>query len=263
VVIVWAIVCAAFSSASAQQRMYDLGDMPEDSLMVQHEFWAGLYANALYQMHFGTLATQYVGGTAPGAQNIAAVTEGGHGYGGGGGIVMEYRPLGSMLALNLRAGAEWRYSTTTTDEPLRNGIYAYNAVYEIQVHAVYFSVAPSVRYQISRTGTFIEGGLDVDIPVKGQEAFLWQHELPTDDPVGEEPGFPQVSIGFRTSVPLAMRVGMHVGVGKDFLVGLFGYRSQLVTPYLSLQVSSGAVTDGSTWNGIVARMGVQWRYGLF
>lgn len=235
--------------------------MPPDSLTVQHEYWIGVAPSAMFSLFFGSLSAKYAGGSAPGSQPQLATTSGGTGLAGGLGVVGEYRPYGDRWSVFAIVGAEYRYASSTTPEPISNGIYAINAQFEIVSKAWYLTVSPSFRYQVGRTGAFVYGGVSAELPVASPSTVLWQHELPTGDTVSSEPSQPATNILFKTNIILRPRFGIHVGVGHDYLVGLFGYRRQLITPFVELSAGTPYVKD-ETWNSVGIRIGVMWRYGF-
>jgi len=247
---------SAQRGASASQEY-----IPEDSLEVQHAFWIGPTVSGMLTYCFGDISAKYAGGSAPGSVAQIATANGGYGYAGGGGVAFEYRPFGDTWSLFAMVCADYRYTTSSTSSTVSNDIFAINAEFEIITKSWYITASPSFRYLISRTGAFVYGGLDFEIPVGEQYSGIWQHEYPTGDSVGTEPGAPQTSILFKTQVDLVPRVGIHVGMGHDFLAGLFGYRRQMLTPWFQLSAGTAPVS-GSGWNGIGIRFGIMWRYGF-
>lgn len=237
-------------------------DQTGDSLVLHHEWWLGLNTSAGYGMNFGTLTVPYVGGTSPGSEPIRAATQGGYGYGVGSGLALEYRPYQSPLGFILTAGAEWRWMQSESTQPVRNDIYAYNATFETQSRVIYAVVMLATKVQIFRNGTFLMAGINLDYPMKSLETTMWQHEIPDGKPTNDEPGAPQTSIKFATQIDFRPRLGLHVGIGHDILAGLFGYRSQLITPYVVLQGATPTVSDPTSWTGVNVRLGAIWRFGI-
>ncbi|NQW30294.1 MAG: hypothetical protein HQ472_07275 [Ignavibacteria bacterium] len=237
-------------------------DQAKDSLILHHEWWLGLNTSAFYALNFGTLTVEYVGGTSPGSEPIYAKTQGGFAYGIGTGIALEYRPFQSPLGFILTLAPEWRWMKSESTVPIKNDIYAYNATFETQSRIIYAVASLATKVQIGRSGTFLLFGLNFDLPLYTIDTFLWQHEIPDGNPTNDEPGAPQTSIKFATHVNFKPRVGLQIGVGHDILAGLFGYRGQLITPYICLQGATPTVSDPSSWNGANVRLGAIWRFGL-
>ncbi|CAN5474699.1 hypothetical protein BH10BAC6_BH10BAC6_15800 [soil metagenome] len=257
--LLWVIL---FGNLHAQRSASSSQDyIPEESLEVQHVFWVGPTLSGMYSLYFGGLSAKYAGGSSPGSTAQIATSSGGFGAAVGGGGVVEYRPLGDVWSVFAMVRADYRYTTSTTASTVSNDIFAINAEFEIITKSWYITVSPSVRYMFGRTGAFAYAGLDFELPVGEQYSGVWQHEYPTGDSVGSEPGSPQTNILFKTTVDLVPRVGFHVGMGHDFLVGLFGYRRQMLTPWFQLSAGTAPVS-GASWNGIGLRFGIMWRYGF-
>ncbi|MBS1561305.1 MAG: hypothetical protein JSS89_06845 [Bacteroidetes bacterium] len=262
-ILCFAIICASCIVPLHAQRSTGSGHeyIPEDSLEVQHVFWIGPTVSGMVSLYFGGLTAKYAGGSAPGSTAQTATTEGGYGAAGGGGGAFEFRPFGDVWSVFAMVCADYRYTSSTTGSKISNDIFAINAEFEIITKSWYLTVSPSVRYMFGRTGAFVYGGLDFEIPVGEQYSGVWQHEYPTGDSVGTEPGAPQTNILFKTTLDLVPRVGIHVGLGHDFLAGLFGYRRQMLTPWFQLSAGTAPVS-GASWNGIGMRFGIMWRYGF-
>jgi len=233
-----------------------------DSLVLREEWWVGGNISAFYQQNFGTLTVQYVGSDAPGSVRLNANTQGGYGYGAGMGPIVEYRPFRSPLAFGLMLAGEVRTIQSTSNTPVSNDIYAFNAIFETHLTAWYATVAPFVRYQVSPAGAYIFGGITVDVPVVIADVYVWQHELPVETPTGSEPGRALTSIKFKTEADMRVRFGMQLGVGHDIMVGLFGYKNQLISPYFVLQGGTPIVASPTALNGFIARVGFIWKYGF-
>lgn len=254
-------------SAVSQAQVFQTGVddellMPRDTLIRKSEWWLGFNTSAYYAMNFGKLTVDITGGTAPNSPPFTVTPQGGWGFGAGIGPSVEYRPLFSQIGFVLNTGIEWRYAQATTNVPIANDIYAYNAVFEAQSKVVYFATSLSAKAQLTVEGLFVMGGLTADIPVSTQEEIVWQHEIWNGEPPSNLPGAPQTSIKWNTKVHFSPRVGLQVGIGRDFMTGMFGYRGQLLTPYFVLQGGTPAVFEPTMWNSITARLGVIWRAGL-
>lgn len=235
----------------------------DDSLALIQEWWIGANASGFYQQNFGALSVQYVGSEAPGSVRLHANTEGGSGYGAGIGPVIEFRPLRSPLAYGLLLTGEWRTFRSESSTPVANDIYAFNAVFETNATAWYATISPFVRYQLSAPGAYVLCGITVDVPLKVTDTYVWQHESPKiGEAPGTEPGRALTSIKFKTDLDMRVRFGMQLGFGHDFMVGLFGYKNQLISPYFVLQGGTPIVSSPTALNGIIARVGVLWKYGL-
>ncbi|HLP28707.1 MAG TPA: hypothetical protein VK147_08705 [Candidatus Didemnitutus sp.] len=237
-------------------------DIPFDTLRLKEEWWIGASVSAHYAMGFGTLTVQYVGGTAPDAPTLSAQTQGGFGYGVAIAPSIEYRSYNSPLGLMLNLGVDYRYATSTSTTPVSNGIYAYNATFESNSSILYGTVTLLAKYSLGSRGFFVIGGPFLDLPLSSN-SYIWQHELlPPDEVVGEEPGFPNTSIKFATTPDMRPRVGFQIGFGTDIMTGLFGYTSQLVSPFILIQGATPVVSDPTAWNSLMFRGGVIWRVGL-
>lgn len=258
--LVFALVLGGASVGYAQRGLVDGGTL--DSLRLREEWWIGGRVSGMLMTNFGTLTVGYAGGTAPGSKPLQTATSGGSGYGIGAQAVLEYRPHGSLLGAALGIGIDYRHATAESREFVSQGIFAYHARFEAVSDVAYATVSTEARFRIGATGAFILAGLQVDVPVTGDGATLWQHEESTGTAPGETPGAPNTSIKFATTIDYATRLGLNVGVGHDFMVGLFGYRSQLVTPFAILQAATPVTSVPTSWNGMILRMGIMWRSGL-
>lgn len=233
-----------------------------DSLVLRQEWWVGANISGFFQQNFGALTVQYVGSEAPGTTRLYANTQGGYGYGAGAGPIVEFRPFRSRLAYGLMLAGEYRTVRSESSTPIANDVYAFNAIFETHATAWYATVAPFVRYQLTAAGAYILGGITVDVPLMVTDAYVWQHELPTGEMPGTEPGGATTSIKFKTEVDMRVRFGMQLGLGHDFMIGLFGYKNQLISPYFVLQGGTPIVSSPTALNGLSARVGVLWRYGI-
>lgn len=237
-------------------------EIPYDSLRLKEEWWVGASVSAHYAMGFGTLTVQYVGGTAPDAPSLSTQTQGGFGYGIAFAPSIEYRAYNSPLGLMLNFGVDYRYATSSSTTPVSNGIYAYNATFESNSSILYGTLALFAKYSIGSRGFFVLGGPFLDLPLSS-DSYIWQHEtLPEGSEVGEEPGFPNTSIKFATTPDMRPRVGFQIGFGTDIMTGLFGYTSQLISPYFLVQGATPVVSDPTAWNSLMFRGGIIWRIGL-
>jgi hypothetical protein len=233
-----------------------------DSLFVNEVWWLGgrIYGTVMQQ--FGRLTMSYAGSTAPGATGLKAAMDGGSGYGGGFQAVVEYRAPDRPWTFVGGIGGEYRYATAESSTLVSEGIYAFNARYEGVSSVLYIVPAFEARLRLSKVGAYAMVGVQVDVPVLGEESALWQHEEANTPRPNGEPGFPNTSIKFRSSIEYSTRVGLQLGVGHDFMVGLFGYRKQLITPFASIYVGTPVTSVPTSWNSAMLRVGIMWRKGL-
>lgn len=236
--------------------------MPLDTLIRKSEWWLGFNTSAYYAKNFGTLSVNILGGTAPGSPPYVVKPEGGFGYGAGIGPSIEYRPTFSDIGFVFNANAEYRYAQANTSVPMAYDVFAYNAVYEVQSQVLYLATSLSAKMQMTVVGGFVIAGITADLPLTPQETIVWQHEIWEGEKPTNLPGAPQTSIKWKTNVEYSPRVGLQVGIGQDFMVGMFGYRGQLLTPYLVVQGATPIVFSPTMWHSISARLGVIWRAGL-
>lgn len=237
-------------------------EIPYDSLLLKEEWWLGASISGHYAMGFGTLTVQFIGGTAPGAPTASAQTQGGYGYGIAFAPSIEYRAYRSPLGLMFNVGVDYRYATSTSTTPLSDGIYAYNATFESNSAILYATAALLAKYSLGSRGFFVLGGPFLDLPVSSS-SYVWQHEtLPDGVDVGEEPGFPNTSIKFTTTPDMRPRIGFQIGIGTDIMTGLFGYTSQLLSPFVMIQGATPVVSEPTAWNSLMVRGGVIWRVGI-
>lgn len=261
------LLCLLGSSSYATAQTYSVvgGDgsfNSGDSLALRQEWWVGANISGFFQQNFGKLSVQYVGSEAPGSARLYANTEGGNGYGAGAGPLIEYRPFRSRLAYGLMLAGEVRTMRSESSEPIANDIYAFNAIFETNATAWYVTVAPFIRYQMNVSGAYVLGGVTVDVPVAVTNSYVWQHELPNGEAPGTESGRPMTSIKFKTEVDMGVRIGMQLGFGHDFMLGLFGYKNQLISPYFVVQGGTPIVSLPTAFNGFAVRVGVLWKYGI-
>jgi len=234
-----------------------------DSLALREEWWIGGNLFGFYQQNFGVLTARYVGSEAPGAVQLYANTEGGNGFGAGAGPMVEYRPFRSPIAFGLLLTGELRTFRSESTTPIKNDIFAFNATFETHATAWYATISPYVRYQLNAAGAYALCGITVDVPVAVTDSYVWQHELQKEgETPGVDPGHATTSIKFKTDIDMRVRFGMQLGFGHDFMVGLFGYKNQLISPYIVIQGGTPIVSSPTALNGLMARVGVLWKYGL-
>ncbi|KAB2894874.1 MAG: hypothetical protein IAE64_04030 [Flavobacteriales bacterium] len=253
---------AGVSAQIFQTSIDDNLEYPLDTLIRNHEWWLGFGSSAFYAVNFGTLTVDLAGGTSPGSPTYRVTPSGGTGYGMGVGPALEYRPRFSQLGYMLAALVEWRHASAETTVPIAYDNFAYNAVYESHSTVVYAGLGLSVKAQLGVTGMFAMAGLTADVPVAVTSSYLWQHELWNGELPSNLPGAPQTSIKWKTNVNYMPRLGLQVGFGHDFMVGMFGNRNQLLSPYVVLQGATPTVSEPSAWNNISIRLGAVWRTGL-
>ncbi|MBK6290564.1 MAG: hypothetical protein IPF59_02245 [Ignavibacteria bacterium] len=236
-------------------------ELPLDSLIIKEEWWLGASISGHYALGFGTLTVQYIGGTAPDSPKAIAQTQGGFGYGIAFLPSLEYRAYRSPLGIMLNLGVDYRYSSSSSVAPVSDGVYTYNATFESNSSTLYGSIMLNAKYSIGSRGFFVLGGPFLDLPLS-TNSYVWQHEtLPDGVETGEEPGFPNTSIKYPTSPDMRPRVGFQIGFGTDIMTGLFGYTSQLISPFLIIQGATPVVSDPTAWNSLLVRGGVIWRVG--
>jgi hypothetical protein len=235
---------------------------PVDTLIRKSEWWLGVHGSAFYSMNFGVLTTNITGGTAPGELPFQITPEGGWGYGIGLGPALEYRPIFSDLGFLLTTNLDYRIQWAQTTDPIKYDILAVNATFEARSIVLYSASTLSAKMQLGVTGAFIMAGLTFDMPLTTIDSYVWQHEVWEGEDVTNEPGHPQTSIKFDNEVQFRPRVGLQFGVGHDFMVGMFGYRGQLITPYATIQAGTPSVWEPTMWNNISLRIGAIWRAGL-
>lgn len=252
------------SMTSRGQGMPYTGEfLGPDSLIVNEWLWLGFRAQVMTTVHFGDLTIEYATGTAPGAEPLAMTTTGGIGYGGGAQGVIEIRPIKAPYAFVLGGGLDYRYATSRASEVVTADIYAYNAIFEAVSKQLYATFTLEGRYNVSISGWHVFAGIDAELPISGDRASMWQHEISTGDKPGEDPGAPATSVKYKTEIDYQMRFGGHFGFGKDMMVGLFGYKNQLLTPYLAVFAGSPITSTPTPWNMLNIKAGATWRIGLF
>jgi hypothetical protein len=262
-------LCVCFLAAMSMCRSQifqtggmDLSKAPRDSLRLQHEWWVGAQVGGLYGVNYGTLTAVHVGGEAPTSPSLQTATNGGSTYGFVAGGVVEYRPFFDEIGFYLHANALWSYASTVQDIPRTSQEFARNATYETQNSVLYTNIALGCRYQINPYGLFVLGGVTIDVPMQVLDRYIWQHETQQPGQVQPVPGEPTTSIQFDNRIEYRTRLGFQLGVGYDILAGLFGYRRQLVTPYIAVGAATPMVAEPTAWGNITARVGVMWRYGF-
>lgn len=263
-IIIVTIVVLLCSSARAQQTPVYKGDyLGPDSLVLKEWLWVGFRLQVMTTMHFGDLTLDYATGTAPGSEPLSMRTTGGFGIGGGSMGIVEVRVPNTDLAFVVGGGLDYRYATSRASEIITADIYAYNAIFEAVSKQLYGVFTIEGRYNITMNGWHVFAGIDAEVPISGNRASMWQHEISKGEKPGEEPGAPQTSIKYRTEIDYLMRFGGHIGFGKDLMVGLFGYKNQLLTPYLLLSAGSPIASNPTPWNTLTIKAGATWRIGLF
>lgn len=259
-----ALLCTLTMASRGQGLPYTGDYLGPDSLVVHEWLWLGFRAQVMTTVHFGDLTVEYATGTAPGAEPLAMTTTGGIGYGGGAQAVIEVRPSPTTpIAFLLGGGLDYRYATARASEVVTADIYAYNAIFEAVSKQLYATFTLEGRYNITINGWHLFAGVDAELPISGNRASMWQHEIPTGEKPGEDPGAPNTSIKYKTEIDYSMRIGGHIGFGKDMMVGLFGYRNQLLTPYVAVFAGSPITTTPTPWNMFNIKAGATWRIGLF
>lgn len=255
-------------SLTANAQIFQAGnneddmEYPADTLERRHEWWLGVGGSAFYAVNFGTLTVDVIGGTAPDQPKFTVTPQGGMGYGIAFGPVVEYRPIHSDIGVMLSANVDWRWMEAETTVPIEYDIFAINATFEAQSTVLYATGALSVKAQLGVTGSFAMVGVIYDQPISTIESYVWQHEVWEGEAPSDIPGAPQTSIKFNTVTDYKPRFGIQVGFGHDFLAGMFGYRGQLITPYVILQGGTPVVSDPTAWNSVSFRLGVMWRAGI-
>ena len=246
-----------FKSPTHEDREYGI-----DTLIRKSEWWLGVNVSSFYAMNFGTLTVGVIGGTAPGSPSLSVQPEGGYGYGIGLGPSLEYRPIFSELGFVFTSNLEWRWSKAETTTPQQIDIFAHNATFESQNTVLYVASTINAKWQVGVTGAFLMAGITLDYPIGSVDSFVWQHEQWDGGPPTNLPGAPQTSIKFATQIDWMPRAGIQVGAGHDFMVGMFGYRGQMITPYIVLSAGTPAVFEPTAWNSASVRVGALWRAGL-
>lgn len=245
-----------------QSPQHEAYGFAEDTLMRKSEWWLGVHGSAFYGMNFGTLTVNMIGGTAPDSPQLQVTPEGGYTYGIGFGPTLEYRPIFSELGFLFTMNMDWRWMQAESSVPIAIDGFAYNATFESQNTVLYAASTISAKWQVGVTGAFLMAGITLDYPLATLESFVWQHEHWDGGPPTNLPGAPQTSIKFATEVEWMPRAGVQFGVGHDFMVGMFGYRGQMITPYLVVNAGTPTVFEPTAWNSASVRIGALWRAGL-
>lgn len=264
IIIITLALCQVVGHSQIMQSGQDevLQLLPQDTLERKHEWWLGFGATAGYAYGFGTLSLDIVGGTSPGRPPITVTPQGGMGYNVSVMSIVEYRPIFSQIGFVYSLGLELQWMKAETQEPISNGIYAQNAVFEAQNTVLYMSNVVGTKVQVGAMGAFGIVGLRFDLPVSVLDSYVWQHEVWEGEAPNDIPGAPQTSIKFNTAPSFSPRLGLQIGFGHDFQAGMFGYRGQLITPYVVLQGATPTVSDPTSWNSVSVRLGVMWRGGI-
>lgn len=262
--IILAILMSSMCTAQIMQSGHDelMQLLPEDTLERRHEWWLGVGASFGYSVGFGTLTLDVIGGTAPGQPSFTVTPNGGMGYSAAFATIIEYRPIFSPLGYVYSVGVDLQWMKAETQEPIGQGIYAKNAVFEAQSTVLYLTNTLATKMQLGKDGSFATVGLRFDLPISVVDSYVWQHEVWEGEAPDNLPGSPQTSIKFSTSPSFQPRAGVSIGFGHDFLVGMFGYRGQLLSPYVILQGATPTVSDPTSWNSVSVRLGVMWRGGI-
>lgn len=235
---------------------------PREALEMRQEWWVGgTIAGGLHQA-FGMLDVVYITSPVPEVPSAHARTEGGWGTSLTVAPAVEYRPYRSSFGILFGAGVEHSRMTSSSTGPISDLPYAYNATFETTVTTMAVVGSVMATWHVGRSGMMVMGGPIIDIPVS-TDASVWQHEVLADSmSVGDEPGFPETNINYRTSIPRNVRVGVQAGAAINIMAGLFGYTAQLVTPYVVGQIATPLVSSPTVWHATTIRLGVLWRAGL-
>lgn len=235
---------------------------PSEAFEMREEWWlGGALAGGLHSA-FGTLDVITITSPVPEIPSAHARTLGGWGASVSLAPTVEYRPYRSSLGMLVSAGIEYSRIQSASTEPVTDIPYAYNAMFETSVTSLSFIGSVMATWYVGTSGVMVMGGPTIDVPLS-TTASTWQHENLADSLVpGDEPGFPQTSIQYRPAFERDVRVGLQMGCAVNIMAGLFGYTSQLVTPYIVGHVATPLVTTPASWNAIAVRLGVMWRTGL-
>ena len=235
---------------------------PKDVVEMREEWWLGGAMVGGLHSAFGTLDVITVASPVPEIPSAHARTSGGWGASISLSPTIEYRPYRSSLGMLISAGIEYSRIQSTSTMPITDVPYAYNATFETSVTSLALIGSALATWHIGTSGVMIMGGPTIDVPMS-TTASVWQYENLADSIApGDEPGFPQTSIQYQPSIERDVRVGLQVGCAINIMAGLFGYTSQLVTPYIVGHVATPLVTTPSSWNAVAVRLGVMWRAGL-
>ena len=243
-------------SAAEDQRA------PREPLVMREEWWlGGAVAGGLHQA-FGTLDLVYVTSPSPDIPSAHARTDGGWGASMLLAPTIEYRPYQSPVGAILMAGVEVLRLQSTSTTPIADPPYTYNATFRSTVSMNMVGISALATWHIGTSGFVMMAGPTLDIPID-VSADVWQHEVLADSAsVGDQPGFPETTIQYRPSMSADTRVGLQIGCAMNIMAGLFGYTSQLITPYATLNIATPITTAPSQWGAGAVRLGVMWRVGL-
>ncbi len=235
---------------------------PREALVMREEWWVGgTLAGGLHSA-FGTLDLTYVTSPLPEVPSAHARTDGGWGVSMTLAPNIEYRPYRSSVGAMFALGVEYSRLQSSSTQPITDLPYAYNATFQSTVTT--FSVVASAiaTWYPGSSGLMLMIGPTIEIPLSAQ-ASVWQNERLADTmSVGNEPGFPETNIEFRPAISTETRIGFQVGGAFNMMTGLFGYTSQLLTPYVTLHIATPIVRDPTAWGTGSVRLGVIWRAGL-
>jgi hypothetical protein len=175
---------------------------------------------------------------------------------------IEYRPYQSPLGAVFMAGVEVLRLQSTSTTPVANTPYMYNATFRSTVSMYLVGISALATWHIGTSGFVVMAGPTLDIPID-VSADVWQQEVLADSSsVGDLPGFPETTIQYRTSMQADTRVGLQIGCALNIMAGLFGYTSQLITPYATVNIATPITRTPSPWGAGAVRLGVMWRVGL-
>lgn len=233
-----------------------------DSLSLAHEHWLGAAMTVGVALAVGQHNSSFSAGELEGESLFHAQTRGGQAFQTDFVAMYEYRPFGSKLQFGGSLGLSYLDVTSTSLRYSDTSMLIYNAWFESVTRSISLAIAPMAKYVVSDAGAYIGFSVRLDVPVIRLTHFLWQHEeLMDDGPTGED-GSGTTSIRFRSASDLVTRVGAEISAGHDFLVGLFGYTGQLITPFVSVNGGTSIFEGNSSLSLITFRFGVQWRSAL-
>lgn len=265
--IIAAIVLCATSAAALQAQLIpgsaaEDQRAPREALEMREEWWFGGAASGGLHQAFGTLDLIYVASPGPEIPAAHARTDGGWGASMLLAPTIEYRPYRSSLGALLSAGVEVLRLQSASTMPISDPPYAYNATFQSTLTLYSVAVSAIATWHVGTSGVFLMAGPTIDVPIS-VDADTWQHEILADSvSVGDEPGFPETTIQYRPSITADLRVGFQIGCAVNIMAGLFGYTSQLVTPFVTVHMATPIVTAPSGWGVGAVRLGVMWRVGL-
>lgn len=166
------------------------------------------------------------------------------------GLYGEYLPIGEKwgygLKLTLFDLRKTVAETDQLDDSLKTN-FEYSSVQK------YFTISPSVRYNLPFWNMYAFGGLDVELATgeKAQQRKKFINTAYIDEWINV-PG-----------TSLNTRFGMHVGMGFDFWVADINrkFRAQL-SPYFSINGGTKVITNlGSSWNTLTFKVGLGVKFG--